>query len=63
MPFAILRFRPKRNETDLPFEVRPYLRLSGEDPADAVKASAKYFADTFVYVAKAVWRFVRHRRR
>lgn len=55
MFYSFLRFRPKRSATDLPFEVRPYLRLSGEEPAGAILKSLKDFRDGLLYCVRSVW--------
>jgi hypothetical protein len=55
MLYSFLRFRPKRKETDLPFEVRPYLRLSGDDPVEAIVKSVSGFRDALLYCLRSAW--------
>lgn len=48
MFYSFLRVRPKRRETDLPFEIRPYLQVNGQDPIDAVFSTVRDFYHAFV---------------
>jgi hypothetical protein len=58
MFYSFLKFRPKRKETGLPFEIRPYLQLSGDDPVKATADSVRDFRDTLLYCLRSTWAFV-----
>jgi hypothetical protein len=58
MLYSFLRFRPKRKASDLPFEIRPYVQLSGDDPVEVTKESVRDFRDTLLDSLRSMWAFV-----
>ena len=61
--FTFIRFRPKRHEYDVPFEIRPYVRLDWDEMARPVLDGANRVRQALhaLLVRFGAWRGTRGR--